>query len=260
MGHAFWAARCRRGLDNLEGVDQPEWEGILPGTLLDYLREVREHGVPMRSKEQRSRVSSKPHASAVAALRKVLDSVWKDVHQARVLVCWLDQVQGLVGFTHSAPMGAVAKQNPDRSISEEVRPIHDQREPNEQCDKEEHPPALQPTHAQIARQILWWKHRYPGITVLLAKRDISGAFRLLWVDPEDIELLATELPLDPSLWAEEAAPEASQAWEGQRAPAGDAPLLPGPDLRVARKPGGMDGLGLGRHPLFTTLEPPPARA
>ena len=35
MGHAFWAARCRRGLDNLEGVDQPEWEGILPGTLLD---------------------------------------------------------------------------------------------------------------------------------------------------------------------------------------------------------------------------------
>ena len=31
----------------------------------------------------------------------------------------------------------------------------------------------------------------------LAKRDIEGAFRILWLDPKDCELFAGELPWDP---------------------------------------------------------------
>ena len=38
--------------------------------------------------------------------------------------------------------------------------------------------------------------------MLLAKKDIAGAFRLLWVAPEDVELFAGDLP-----WRKEAFPE-----------------------------------------------------
>ena len=60
-----------------------------------------------------------------------------------------------------------------------------------------HPPALQPRHRQLARLILHWRCRYPGLPVLLAKKDIKGAFRLLWLDPEDCELFAGEVPWKP---------------------------------------------------------------
>ena len=47
--------------------------------------------------------------------------------------------------------------------------------------KDLHPPAAQPTHEQIARRILWLKARSPGVKVVLAKKDVAGAFRLLWL-------------------------------------------------------------------------------
>ncbi len=69
----------------------------------------------------------------------------------------------------------------------------------------------------------------------LAKRDISGAFRLLWADPADVELLAAELPWDPAACAE-AAGEAQKDEEadGPAGPAAGKALLPGPHLWVVR--------------------------
>ena len=86
---------------------------------------------------------------------------------------------------------------PDRSIAPDKRVVHDQRGVNAFTEKTFHPPALQPKHAQVARLVLWIKRRLPGITVLLSKRDIAGAFRLLWVDPADVELFAGDLPWCP---------------------------------------------------------------
>ena len=36
--------------------------------------------------------------------------------------------------------------------------------------------------------------RYPKIPIVLAKKDVAGAFRLLWLDPKDVELFAGEVP------------------------------------------------------------------
>ena len=99
--------------------------------------------------------------------------------------------------TVSSPFEAVDKMMPDRSISAEKRIVHDQRGVNHFTDKVWHPPALQPTHDQIARRILWMQARYPGVPVLLAKKDIAGAFRLLWVNPADAPLFAGDLPWKP---------------------------------------------------------------
>ena len=75
--------------------------------------------------------------------------------------------------------------------------MHDQRGVNEKAPALWHPPAAQPRHRQLARLVLFWQSRYPRIPVHLAKRDIEGAFRLLWLDPNDCELFAGELPWSP---------------------------------------------------------------
>lgn len=38
------------------------------------------------------------------------------------------------------------------------------------------------------------KLRYPGVEVVIAKKDIAGAFRLLWVAPKDVHLFAGDMP------------------------------------------------------------------
>ena len=126
----------------------------------------------------------------------------------RVLVA--DSLLPELGATVSSPFEAVDKMMPDRTISADKRVVHDQRTVNCGTSKFWHPPALQPSHSQVARRILWAKHRCPGLPVLMAKKDISGTFRLLWVDPADVALFAGDLPWQPAkafpqggIWREE---------------------------------------------------------
>ena len=83
--------------------------------------------------------------------------------------------------------------NPDRSVSEEGRFVHVQREVNT-CSKYDHPPASQPRHRGLTRLILWWQQRLPGVRILIARRDVDSAFKLIWVNLSDVGLFATEFP------------------------------------------------------------------
>ena len=87
--------------------------------------------------------------------------------------------------------------NPDRTISAEKRLVHDQRKGNVKNRKEWHPPAQQPVHRQLARLILWWSTVLPHIPTLLSKLDVKGAFKLLWLDPDDVGAFATDFPWHP---------------------------------------------------------------
>ena len=42
--------------------------------------------------------------------------------------------------------------------------------------------------------IVWYQTRYPGVRILLAKKDISEAFKWLWVTQEDCRLFGADLP------------------------------------------------------------------
>ena len=54
------------------------------------------------------------------------------------------------------------------------------------------PPALQPRHGEVARVILFWAHMFPGIAILLAKKDVAEAFRWLWIALQDCCLFAAD--------------------------------------------------------------------
>ena len=193
---SLWEVREQRGMMNLKGVDHPEFDEILHPTLLGYLRDVRSQGMAARFEGKRARVRAGLHPNAKRHLEQVFVQIAKDVGKHRVLVADADH-PALEG-TIASPFEAVDKMLPDRSISVEKRVVHDQRGVNGGTSKFFHPPALQPAHVQISRRILWEKHRSPGVPILMAKKDIAGAFRLLWVSPEDAELFAGELPWKPS--------------------------------------------------------------
>ena len=125
---------------------------------------------------------------------QVYVQLMKDIAKHRVLVASANH--NALKHTVSSPFELVLKMLPNRSLSTEARLVHDQRQVNGGTHKDLHPPAAQPTHEQVARQILWLKARYPGVKVVLAKKDVAGAFRLLWVDPE---LFARDVPWKPGL-------------------------------------------------------------
>ena len=101
-----------------------------------------------------------------------------------MLLCTDPKDEYLAGVV-SSPVARVPKMPPNRTQSTKGRPILDQQFPNLGCPKEAHPPALQPRHGEVARVILFWSMLYPGIRILLSKRDVAEAFRWLWVAVED---------------------------------------------------------------------------
>ena len=192
---SLWEVREEQRLMNLAGVDDRDLDQVLHPDLLDYLRAVRRSGMPARYVGDRRRVKAKLHPNAKKNVDQVFKQIAKDIKKHRALV--VDGSLPELRTTISSPFEAVDKMLPDRTISAEKRVVHDQRTVNAGTSKFWHPPALQPLHAQIARRILWCKVRAPGLPVLMSKKDIAGAFRLLWVAPEDVELFAGDLPWDP---------------------------------------------------------------
>ena len=127
-----------------------------------------------------ARLKARPHPNARRHLDQLYKQIWKDVVKHRVLVVPSDHPA--MDDVLSSPFNAVDKMLPDRTIAVDKRIVHDQRGVNALTDKELHPPAIQLKHEQIARLVLWNKARAPKVPILMSKKDIAGAFRLLWVD------------------------------------------------------------------------------
>jgi len=176
----------------LAGIHAADLDDSVPGLLLSYLRTMQSEGIGPRWDGEPSRVHALPHPSAAAYMGEAVDKIWEDAAAGRLLVCD-SRLAELAGVRESS-LARVPKMNPDRTVSEEGRLITDMKKTNTKGSKFRHPPALQPRHAEVAREILWWKARHPGVEVLLAKRDISSAFKLLNLSPACSLIMAISIP------------------------------------------------------------------
>ena len=143
-----------------------------------YLKEMVELGVPSRRETPMQREEAKNHGSVHGYEKELLQKAWKDAAYGATLTVdpSLEGVAQVLEDSKVAesPLGRVPKQNPDRTVSSEGRPINDMRRQNDQGSKYNHPPAPQPRHAAVARQALWWASRHPGIPQRCAKRTSPG--------------------------------------------------------------------------------------
>ena len=192
---SLWEVREEAGLNHLQDVSSPYLDTVLHPDLLEYLRDVRQRGIAARYLGERQRCQAKIHPNGRRNLAQVYRQIWKDLGKLRVLV--VPAAMEELGPVISSPFDAVDKMLPDRSVAPDKRIVHDQRVINGGTDKEWHPPAVQPRHEQIARLVLRAKAHLPGAEVLMSKKDVAGAFRLLWVDPRDADLFAGDLPWVP---------------------------------------------------------------
>ena len=182
----------RPGADNFEGLRGKDLEGLVPTPLLTEAREVAEHGVEACvSGVGQERVKALPHPSLKGHVDEAGEQIWKDASRGRVLLTLeVPELDGVI----SAPLARVPKRLPDRTLSTKGRLVWDARRVNSYCRKEEHPPALQPRHSELARLILWWATRFPGVPVRLAKKDTAEAFKWIPLGATDIRFFAADLP------------------------------------------------------------------
>ena len=162
-----------------------------------YLIEMAQQGVPSRKKAAPARELAKNHGSVRGHEDELMQKAWKDAAYGAALMVdpetpGVESVLTRSGVSES-PLGRVPKQNPDRTVSAEGRPINDMRKRNEHGSKFNHPPAPQPRHPGVARQALWWNARHPGIPLRCAKRDVPRAFKWHFLAPRDVPEFAVRL-------------------------------------------------------------------
>ena len=163
----------------------------------EYLQTCAQEGVPSRREKPLVREEAKNHGSVYGYEEELLQKAWKDAAYGAALfvdpeVGKVSQLLDQAGVAES-PLGRVPKQNPDRTISAEGRPINDMRRQNDAGSKFNHPPAPQPRHHAVARQSLWWRARHPGVPQKCAKRDVPRAFKWHFLRAKDVPEFAVKL-------------------------------------------------------------------
>ena len=136
----------------MKGVFCEKLDGLINEKLLSYTRSVAADGVRSRYQGPKTRRKARPHPSAQEHLPELMAALWKDAAKARVLIC-SDVSSEFLKEVVSVPMARVPKQNPDRTMSTEGRLIWDGTYPNLFCNKRDHPPADQPKHEELIREI-----------------------------------------------------------------------------------------------------------
>ena len=180
--------------DHFQQLHSTFFEGLVDEGLLEKARRNAVEGINAYSTNERTeRIRCSPHPSLKDHLEEAAAQLWKDAAKGRALICF-DQGDHLLQGVISVPMARVPKMLPDRTVSDKGRIIWDATPINKTCNKERHPPALQPKHAEVARAILWWKQKFPGVPVLLSKKDVSDAFKWVPVRTPDSKLFAADLP------------------------------------------------------------------
>ncbi|CAE7767408.1 unnamed protein product [Symbiodinium sp. CCMP2592] len=180
--------------DHFKGLFEAALDELLPSDLLHWLRHTATQGVDARYEGDRQRVRATPHPSLQGHLTEAFEQIWKDVSKGRVLLLTCPGDATLLEGVISVPLARVPKMLPNRTVSAKGRLIWDARRVNEHCSKHRYFPALQPRHSEIARLILWWQTRFPHIPIYLAKKDVSDAFKWLWIQSEDGPLFGADLP------------------------------------------------------------------
>eukprot|EP00952_Eustigmatos_sp_NYUAD-ZCMA_P013184 52521-Eustigmatos_ZCMA.PRE.2 len=157
-------------------------------------------GVPVAVRPARGRkkgVVVPPHPSGQEHQAELWQTLWPDSYRGGMLVFRTKEHRDIVSQLEYAPLGRVPKFDHEGREKEKGRMIHDcsygEDSVNARTQDEAYPAVWLPVFEALVRAILRWKVLYPGVPVLLTKRDVDAAFRRLVINLEGVELFAAEL-------------------------------------------------------------------
>ena len=178
---------CHLDGDRIEGLD-----GLDP-RIQAFLAKAAREGVPSHSSNPGIRLRGTPGPSVVAEhMQEYLEALWQDAVKGRLLICsdvsepWLHDVSA--HNVHRVPKKMAGL------VLDKGRFISDMRRQNVFMPKELFEQVVLPTLQDVGRRVVTLCHMFPGMRMLIGKRDVASAFKLVNLRPEDCGQFATELP------------------------------------------------------------------
>jgi len=146
----------------------------------------------------RKGVQCPPHKSAVDHEEELWASAWKDAMRGGAFILPRSGAEDLLASVEFSPLGRVDKRDHLGRIKPVGRLIHDishggTASVNARTDQSAAPGMVLPTVEHVVRTTLYWKWRYPGVPVMLTKRDVDSAFRRIPLEPAGVKYFGAVL-------------------------------------------------------------------
>ena len=140
----------------------------------------------------------KPHPSAEAHERELMETQYQDCLAWRVLVFDRGRDKDLLADVVCSSQARVPKYDHHGREKAKGRQVHNLSEAdgesvNAKTDTHRYPGVFLPTVADIVRMILYYKQRFPGVPVLIAKRDVEGAYKREPLESKGARFMGTRL-------------------------------------------------------------------
>ena len=123
----------------------------------------------------------------------ILGKLRRDIVKNRMFICSTATIDTSCPI-QATPTTTVEKKNADRTISLERRAIADVRQVNMGFGTRQYYIVKVPSTTDVARTLIALVRKRPGIQIVMAKRGISSAFRLLSAHPKLAQFTAAGIP------------------------------------------------------------------
>ena len=178
--HAYMTKwRLARQPTTIQPAGLKVFDGIVEDELLQYSLRAATHGeaphggrAPVRFRQDAySNINDNPQETAA--------ELWEDVLKGRLMLFTV-RSEPFTGNLMESKLAYATQRDATDPERTKTRYISDPRnEVNERIDNDNRPQCVIPRHQNVARMVLYWKLRYPTIPILIWKRDVKGAFKLI---------------------------------------------------------------------------------
>lgn len=137
-------------------------------------------------------INDKPQATA--------DELWGDVLKGRLML-FAERSASYSGDIMGPKLAYVLQKDATNPDTMKDRYISDPRnEANDRIDNDRRPQCVMPRHRNVARRIGYWGRRYHPIPILIPKRDVKGAFKLLPVSIRGLEYMGCLISISIAMY------------------------------------------------------------
>ena len=145
----------------------------------DYAANMATYGVRPHGSSMPVRFKRQAYASVRGDPVTTARELWEEIARGRLLV-FADISEPFTTNLMESKLTYVTQVDVANPSVIKTRHISDPRlEINERVDEENRPACVIPRPRNIARRLMYFKRRYPGIPLLISKRDVKSASKLV---------------------------------------------------------------------------------
>ena len=178
--HAYMARwRATREPTTMAPAGLKVFQGLVGDEIFDYAMDMATFGVKPKGHYPPVRARQQAYAIANDDPTTTASELWSDIVSGRLFLLSSDS-EHATGNLMESKLTFVTQDDVANHGCTKTRYISDPRvAANERVFGENRPACIVPRHQHVARRLMLCKRRYPGIPVLLSKRDVKSAFKLV---------------------------------------------------------------------------------